>query len=211
METVTERPQKKSVLLLNADQWTPIKPIDFNDAVSNVITGKYLIKVAVKGHYVQGPVHADGSRFQIPWPVAVYVNRWVQQEFKKLTTKDTVMATRMAILHRDQFTCQYCNEPAGTWDHLTPQSRGGENTWLNLVAACTACNGFKANRTPDEAQAYLEDLLADPKLSDEYKSKLPKSMRLIHEPFIPDHDPYRRAVKDVWQMLKTGEGVEIGE
>jgi len=175
----------KPVLLLNADRWTPLDMIDFNDAVSNLITGKYVIHAAYKEHHVQGPLRTDGSRFQIPWPISVYVNRYVVQDFKKMArTKNTVLATRMAILHRDQFTCQYCNAPAGTWDHIYPQSRGGQNTWLNCVAACGDCNGFKANRTPEEA-----------------------GMKLLHEPFVPDHDPYRRATKDVWQMLKDGTAV----
>jgi 5-methylcytosine-specific restriction endonuclease McrA len=204
------RPKKKQVLLLNADQYTAIKTIPFNDAVSDVIAGKYLIKVAMKGEYVQGPIHTDGSRYQIPWPVAVYVNRWVEQDFKKLSSRDTVMATRMAILHRDQFTCQYCEDPAGTWDHIMPQSKGGQNTWLNLVAACQRCNGFKADLTLDQAEEKLLNKMLDPSLTEEERAKLPPSMRLIHEPFVPDHDPYRRATKDIWNMLRTGEGVDLG-
>jgi 5-methylcytosine-specific restriction endonuclease McrA len=36
-------------------------------------------------------------------------------------------------------------------EHIVPQSRGGRWTWMNLVTACAACNGRKANRTPEEA------------------------------------------------------------
>ena len=39
--------------------------------------------------------------------------------------------------------------------HLLPASRGGANTWLNTVAACTRCNNVKANRTPAEASMPL--------------------------------------------------------
>ncbi|HVK28844.1 MAG TPA: HNH endonuclease, partial [Nocardioides sp.] len=39
------------------------------------------------------------------------------------------------------------------------QSRGGTWTWLNTVAACSPCNGRKANRTPLEAGMRL---LVDP-------------------------------------------------
>ena len=52
------------------------------------------------------------------------------------------------MLRRDLHTCAYCSGPADTVDHLLPQSRGGLNTWLNTVAACTRCNNLKANRTP---------------------------------------------------------------
>jgi len=40
-------------------------------------------------------------------------------------------------------------------DHVLPQSRGGESTWLNAVAACAPCNHRKANRTPAEAGLRL--------------------------------------------------------
>jgi 5-methylcytosine-specific restriction endonuclease McrA len=67
--------------------------------------------------------------------------------------------TRRSILSRDQHTCQYCNTQLPTTrltiDHVVPRSRGGRNTWENLVACCSACNRWKANRTPSEANMVL--------------------------------------------------------
>jgi 5-methylcytosine-specific restriction endonuclease McrA len=42
-----------------------------------------------------------------------------------------------------------------TVDHLLPVSRGGEDTWENLVAACVECNNRKGDRTPEEARMSL--------------------------------------------------------
>ncbi len=68
-------------------------------------------------------------------------------------------ATRRGVLARDQYTCQYCNaqSPAArlTIDHVVPRSRGGGDTWENLVACCAPCNRRKANRTPIEAGMAL--------------------------------------------------------
>ena len=36
-------------------------------------------------------------------------------------------------------------------DHVLPKSRGGKNTWENLVAACMKCNQKKGSRTPKES------------------------------------------------------------
>lgn len=60
---------------------------------------------------------------------------------------------RVGILKRDRNRCQYCGTGACrmTLDHVFPQSRGGKDTWENLVAACGPCNTKKADRTPDEA------------------------------------------------------------
>jgi 5-methylcytosine-specific restriction endonuclease McrA len=66
---------------------------------------------------------------------------------------------RLRIYMRDKFRCQYCGEkksPAElTLDHIFPRSRGGDNTPLNVVAACLACNNRKGNRTPAEARMPL--------------------------------------------------------
>jgi 5-methylcytosine-specific restriction endonuclease McrA len=40
-------------------------------------------------------------------------------------------------------------------DHVLPRSRGGRDTWENVVAACATCNGRKGSRTPEEAGLAL--------------------------------------------------------
>ncbi len=36
-----------------------------------------------------------------------------------------------------------------------PRSRGGKNTWANLVTCCSSCNLKKGNRTPEEANMKM--------------------------------------------------------
>ncbi len=66
---------------------------------------------------------------------------------------------RLRIYIRDKYRCQYCGErklPATlTLDHIYPRSRGGDNSPLNIVTACLACNNRKGNRTPEEARMPL--------------------------------------------------------
>jgi hypothetical protein len=63
--------------------------------------------------------------------------------------------SRDGVIRRDDSTCGYCGKKAYgkdiTWDHIIPKSQGGDNSWLNAIAACLKCNGKKANRTPEEA------------------------------------------------------------
>jgi len=67
--------------------------------------------------------------------------------------------TRHRLVRRDRFTCAYCGgqfaERALQCEHIVPASRGGPWSWMNLVAACGACNGRKAARTPEEARMPL--------------------------------------------------------
>jgi 5-methylcytosine-specific restriction endonuclease McrA len=66
---------------------------------------------------------------------------------------------RLRIYMRDKFRCQYCGEKKGatelTLDHIMPRSRGGDNSPVNVVAACIKCNNRKSNRTPAEARMPL--------------------------------------------------------
>lgn len=54
--------------------------------------------------------------------------------------------SRAMIYARDNHTCQYCGAVKHlTIDHVIPRCRGGQDTWENLVVACSSCNTKKAN------------------------------------------------------------------
>ena len=63
--------------------------------------------------------------------------------------------TKRRLLRRDRHTCAYCggvfSDDVLQCEHIVPQSRGGATSWTNLVAACAACNGYKAAGRPEEA------------------------------------------------------------
>ena len=64
--------------------------------------------------------------------------------------------TRNLIMKRDDHKCGYCGAKENlTIDHIIPSSRGGMNTWQNLVTCCVKCNSLKGNRTPHEASMLL--------------------------------------------------------
>jgi 5-methylcytosine-specific restriction endonuclease McrA len=70
-----------------------------------------------------------------------------------------VRFSRRSIFERDKSTCQYCGTKLAkselTIDHVMPRSRGGRDTWDNLVLACVKCNVRKGDRTPIEADMPL--------------------------------------------------------
>lgn len=78
----------------------------------------------------------------------------------KINLFDVVPAlTREKLIRRDRNMCAYCgqlfSDSALQCEHIFPQSRGGATSWMNLVAACGACNVRKAARTPEEARMPL--------------------------------------------------------
>jgi len=67
--------------------------------------------------------------------------------------------TNSALFERDKNLCAYCGSQFKrqelTREHIMPKSKGGKNTWENVVAACKPCNGLKDNRTPEQAGMEL--------------------------------------------------------
>ena len=84
--------------------------------------------------------------------------------------------SRRSVLVRDGHCCQYCgNHYPSTQlslDHVIPRSRGGENTWENIVCACLGCNVKKGGRTPQEARMSLIRAPVRPKVSPLLAAKL---------------------------------------
>lgn len=80
------------------------------------------------------------------------------REYRRVPRMNRAVS-RKSIMLRDRYTCQYCRvvflPKQLTLDHVIPRSRGGLNTWENLVSACYPCNNRKADRTPSEAGMSL--------------------------------------------------------
>ena len=65
--------------------------------------------------------------------------------------------SRHLIYKRDNYECQYCGSKKDlTIDHVTPRSKGGDDTWTNLVTACSSCNVKKGSKTLKEAGLVLK-------------------------------------------------------
>lgn len=87
----------------------------------------------------------------MPFPSIVRLSVYVRIPYKH------IILSRKNILRRDAHRCQYCgrSDIPLTIDHVHPLSRGGEDTWENLVCACVRCNNRKGDSTPDEAAMPL--------------------------------------------------------
>lgn len=73
--------------------------------------------------------------------------------------KRSVRFSRMNVLMRDKYTCQYCGNRFKksdlNIDHVIPRSRGGKTTWENVVTSCVPCNLKKGGLLPHEAHMKL--------------------------------------------------------
>ena len=86
--------------------------------------------------------------------IAIKGKDFIVRHFSRVPT-----LTKNMLLARDRYVCAYCAQRFGfdelDMEHIVPSSRGGADSWTNLVAACKACNRRKANRTPEAAGMKL--------------------------------------------------------
>lgn len=93
--------------------------------------------------------------------------------------KKAVKFSRINLMTRDGFCCQYCGAKKSmkelNYDHVIPRIQGGKTNWTNIVSACSGpkgCNARKAGRTPEQAGMKLLKSPVHPKT-------LPMSVPLI--------------------------------
>lgn len=63
--------------------------------------------------------------------------------------------TNALLFQRDRHLCCYCGSQKRpdllTRDHIVPVSRGGADSWKNVVTACKPCNQRKGAKSPERA------------------------------------------------------------
>jgi len=93
----------------------------------------------------------------------------------------------ITLFRRDANLCLYCGghfrSSDLSRDHVRPVSRGGSDSWQNVVTACKRCNHHKGNSTPQEV-----------------------GMQLLAVPFAPTHAEYiylsgKRILADQMEFL----------
>lgn len=99
-------------------------------------------------------VHTAKRVYRIP-PIVVCA------KFNKIIQKRVFFPTKHNIWRRDQYVCQYTGKHLTkedvSVDHIMPVSRGGQNTWENLVTCDKDVNVRKADRTPEECGLKLRN------------------------------------------------------
>jgi 5-methylcytosine-specific restriction endonuclease McrA len=125
-------------LVLNAG-YEPLAVVSFKRALVLVMNEKATVVEHIDGNPVWGATQVYER------PAVIVLTRYV-----RIPGGRAVPVTRRGVLRRDAHRCAYCGKAASTIDHVQPRSRGGKDTWENLVACCLRCNNVKGDRTPQE-------------------------------------------------------------
>ena len=126
--------------------------IDSSYTARSIITTERAFVIKYKGNAKIIAEHPErfglvNKSIEIFKPSVIQVPSYVKKEFQKLSP------TRENVFKRDDYKCVYCGMGERrflTLDHVHPRSKGGKNTWSNLVTACLGCNQEKGDLTLEE-------------------------------------------------------------
>lgn len=139
-----EMNEMSTVVVLNAS-FEPLGVVPLRRAMVYLVRERAVIVEAVPGEVFRS------AAAEFPVPKVVRFRKMIRVPYRYRPQP----WSRHGVLRRDRNICAFCGKHATSIDHIVPQSRGGLNEWLNTVAACSPCNGKKANRTPGEARMPL--------------------------------------------------------
>lgn len=122
-------------LVLNAG-YEPLGVVSFKRALTLVLNNK----ATVLEQSIDRTVRSTTQEFELPSVILL-------QRYVRIPSSRIIPVSRRGVLRRDNHKCAYCGRGANTIDHVYPKSRGGRDTWDNLVACCLKCNNAKSDRT----------------------------------------------------------------
>jgi len=131
------------ILLLNAS-YEAVRLIGWQKAICLLYTQK---AVAPGGYDHEVAIRTIDDFFYLP--TALVLKNYVRIPYY------TMRPTRKNVFRRDSYTCQYTGERLAlrdaTIDHIIPTSRGGKNTWENMVTCSRMVNQRKGDRDLQES------------------------------------------------------------
>ena len=177
---------KSKVLKLNANYF-PVATSDYREAIKNIFS---LAAFPLDIQYEQSETGENLEAFSWFEPIKTW-DEWAKlpirdfdefihtvngpvrmpsvvicSSYNKIKWNKVLFPTKHNVWERDNYTCCYTGKKLTrdevTVDHIIPRSKGGEDTWLNLVTCDAAVNRKKGDK-------LLED----------------SGLKLLYKPFVP--------------------------
>ena len=159
-------PLREKVLVLNKS-WQAVRVIDVEQALTDMYRGTMTaldttspssLRPVTWAEWISLPVaHEEHcvrtarGKIKLPTVVALCTYAKLHKKRPKLCAK--------AIRERDGNKCQYTGKVLkpgeGNLDHVVPSSRGGPDSWENLVWSCQEVNSRKGNKLNHEVGLKL--------------------------------------------------------
>src|SRR5690625_4168550 len=139
-----KRPIMNAVVLVLNQDYQPVSICSVQRSVKLVFLEKAEL-LHEDPNRVLGTVTRDYS-----YPSVIRLRRYIHLPY------NSIVLSRRKMMKRDKHKCQYCAQQSDiTLDHIMPNTRCGNDSWENLIIACTQCNVKKGSRAPEEAAMPL--------------------------------------------------------
>jgi len=107
-----------------------------------------------------GDTNREGTLYQLYLPEEIDLCKEFMQakavaepppiDEKKEKDFYNIRENRYKVFERDGYKCHYCGKQltrySATLDHIQPISKGGDNSYDNLITACLHCNSSRTNK-----------------------------------------------------------------
>lgn len=148
-----------NTLILNAST-EPLTFVSVRRAIVLVLKEK----AEILEEHVQRRIRAEKREY--PYPLVIRLVKYVE-----IPRRLRGVVSNRVLFARDHYRCQYCGRHKSefkkkeklTREHVKPLSRGGTDSWDNVVTACSKCNHKKGNRLPFEAKMYPRSTPFEPR------------------------------------------------
>jgi len=127
----------------------------------SVISAKRGLRLVIEGRAFLTEAHPNGfvrtATKKFPLPTQIRMKEMIKSH---PASRVPAQLTQRNLFLRDRYTCQYCGRmrkhlESGeylTRDHIVPETRGGKDSWTNVVTACRKCNNIKADHLLSEME-----------------------------------------------------------
>lgn len=137
----------------------PLEWIDYRDAVRLYHTGQVAYACGNSLYRLYGGTNARSGKRSVLDINTILATIGHSSNPGNLRHDYVPPLNNQTLFKRDAYLCLYCGDhfPASqlSRDHVRPLSKGGRDTWTNVVTACRRCNNLKAWRTPEQARMQL--------------------------------------------------------
>ena len=165
----------------------PLEWVDFKEAVRAYYLGQVVFSLGAPLYEIHGGRNALTGKRSVISVNSIIATHGDSHAVLKARAHYIPPLNNQALFARDAHMCMYCGTQFSarglSRDHIVPLSKGGNDSWKNVVTACKRCNNRKAGRTPEQA-----------------------GLELLAVPFVPTHAEYiylqgRRVLADQMEFL----------
>jgi 5-methylcytosine-specific restriction endonuclease McrA len=160
-----------SVLVLNRN-YIPIDTTSARDAITLLYKGvaksvsddfqAFNFEEWIEYSKTQDKPKVSSAKLTIVIPDTILITNYADYPHRKIVLK----YSRRNVFLRDSLRCQYCGHKFSidelTIDHVIPKSKGGKNTYENVVSSCRVCNNKKKDKYLEESNMKLLSIPSAP-------------------------------------------------